>query len=65
MKFAIGLTLEEDGKRHVMQQQITEQQYNSYVKNAYVAGFQVICSSYTLPDGETVIAAVGVERART
>lgn len=65
MKFAIGLTLEEDGKRYVMHQEISEQEYRSYVRSVHDVGLQVICSSYTLPDGDTVVAAVGVERART
>lgn len=65
MKFSIGLTLEEDGKRYVMHQEISEQEYCSYVRSAYADGFQVICSSYTLPNGDTVVAAVGIERART
>lgn len=65
MRFAIGLTLEEDGKRYVMHQEIAEQDYKQYVKNAYDVGLRVISSSYTLPDGDTVVAAVGIARART
>lgn len=65
MKYSIGLSLEEGGERHVIHQEISEQEYCSYVRSAYAAGFQIICSSYTLPDGDVVIAAVGIERART